>query len=310
MASGADAQAEGRRGARAGSTEAAARPESERPARRRGGVRLPDGYGPPLLIAGIGGSGTRVVARLLVELGFYIGEDLNDALDNLSYTLLLKRPRWYMRASTRQRRVDAGLRPLVRSLTTADRPSPREGITLAGAVIGTVPRGNDRLGRRRGLQWAPGAVRRLLASHGHDPARTPGWGFKEPNAMVLLPELITALPELRFIHVVRDPDQVSRGKNQTMVHNWSLHLGLEPPAPGDDLVGRSLEFGRVLTERTERVGRERLGDRYHQLDVNRLCAAPFTEIDPLLAFLGVEADEQMRARLAAIPEPERLGAAR
>jgi hypothetical protein len=279
-------------------------------AAKAGGVRLPDGYGPPLVIAGIGGSATRVAAGMLDELGFFLGEDLNDALDNLSYTLLLKRPRWYMRASTRQRRVDAALRPLLRSLTTGGRPALRERLTLAGAVIGTVPRGNDRLGRRRGLKWAPGAARRVARSSGHDPTLTPGWGFKEPNAIVLLPELITALPELRFLHVVRDPEQVARGKNQTMVYNWSENLGLRPPSAQDDLVERSLEFGRVLTERTERIGRERLGERYHQLDINRLTEHPDEQIDPLLAFLGSEPDADTRARLAAIPQPQRLSAAR
>ncbi|MCW3019543.1 MAG: hypothetical protein JWN10_1851, partial [Solirubrobacterales bacterium] len=72
-----------------------------------GGVSLPDGYGPPLVIAGIGGSGTRVAAQLLIELGFYLGEDLNPALDNLTSTFLFKRPRWYGRAAPRQRRLDA-----------------------------------------------------------------------------------------------------------------------------------------------------------------------------------------------------------
>jgi len=42
----------------------------------------------PVVVGGVGGSGTRVIARMLVNLGYYIGDDLNDALDNLWFVLL------------------------------------------------------------------------------------------------------------------------------------------------------------------------------------------------------------------------------
>ncbi|MGD7037261.1 sulfotransferase [Methylotuvimicrobium buryatense] len=45
----------------------------------------------PVAIGAIGGSGTRVVARLLMELGYYIGSDLNHANDNLLFTSKFKR---------------------------------------------------------------------------------------------------------------------------------------------------------------------------------------------------------------------------
>ncbi len=45
----------------------------------------------PVAIGGVGGSGTRVVAQLLMKLGFYIGSDLNKANDNLWFVLLFNR---------------------------------------------------------------------------------------------------------------------------------------------------------------------------------------------------------------------------
>ncbi len=272
-------------------------------------VPIAAGYGSPIVIGGIAGGGTRVAARLLVELDFYLGEDLNDALDNLTHTLLLKRPRWYCRSSTRQRRVSAAARPLVRSLTDASAPTSREWLTLLGAMAGTMPRGNDRLGRRRGRHWAPGAVRRLRESKGHDPAQVPGWGWKEPSALVLLPELVTAFPDMRFLHVVGDPERIARGRKDTtiaMVRNWSQQLGLQAPRTDADLVECSLRFCRLLAGRSERIGVARLGTRYHELNIDRLCAEPEGELDALLAFLAVEVDADMRQRLLAIPNAERL----
>jgi hypothetical protein len=272
-------------------------------------VPIPAGYTPPVVIAGIAGGGTRVAARLLLELDFYLGDDLNDALDNLSHTLLLKRPRWYCRSSTRQRRVSAAARPLVRSLTDASTPTPRERLTLLGAMLGTMPRGNDRLGRRRGRRWAPGAVRRLRASRGHDPAHASGWGWKEPSALVLLPELITAFPEMRFLHVTGDTERIAHASKDTtiaMVRNWSQQLGLEPPRPDADLAECSRRFCELLSSRSARIGRERLGRRYHELNVDRLCAEPDAELDALLAFLDIEADADTRRALLAIPSAGRL----
>ena len=46
----------------------------------------------PFAVGGVGGSGTRVVARILQCLGCYLGSSLNESLDNLWFTLLLKEP--------------------------------------------------------------------------------------------------------------------------------------------------------------------------------------------------------------------------
>ncbi len=51
------------------------------------------GQNGPVVIGGVGGSGTRVVAAILSTLGFHLGNDLNESMDNLWTTLLFKRPR-------------------------------------------------------------------------------------------------------------------------------------------------------------------------------------------------------------------------
>ena len=45
----------------------------------------------PVIIGGIGGSGTRVVAEILMRIGIYLGHTLNASLDNLWFTALFKR---------------------------------------------------------------------------------------------------------------------------------------------------------------------------------------------------------------------------
>lgn len=64
----------------------------------------------PVVIGGVGGSGTRVVAELLENLGFYIGSDLNTASDNLTYTLLFKRPKWFHQNRDNREEIETGIK--------------------------------------------------------------------------------------------------------------------------------------------------------------------------------------------------------
>ncbi|WP_169713577.1 sulfotransferase family protein [Paludifilum halophilum] len=50
----------------------------------------------PVVIGGVGGSGTRVVAELLKEMGFYLGK-LNTSNDNRTFASLFRRPQWLIR---------------------------------------------------------------------------------------------------------------------------------------------------------------------------------------------------------------------
>jgi len=44
-----------------------------------------------IAIGGVGGSGTRLVAGALAAAGYFIGYDLNEASDNLTFSLLFVR---------------------------------------------------------------------------------------------------------------------------------------------------------------------------------------------------------------------------
>lgn len=51
--------------------------------------------GLPVAIGGIGGSGTRVVAEILLRQGLNLGSSLNQSNDNLIFTRNFKRPEWF-----------------------------------------------------------------------------------------------------------------------------------------------------------------------------------------------------------------------
>ena len=71
----------------------------------------------PVVIGGVGGSGTRLFARIFVQAGLFLGSDLNLENDNLWFTLLFRRPRWYRRvAAQKESRVFTGLNLLTKAM--------------------------------------------------------------------------------------------------------------------------------------------------------------------------------------------------
>ncbi len=58
-----------------------------------------------IAIGALGGSGTRAVAQILIDVGVYLGDDLNVSNDNLLFTRLFKDPKWYKNASINDVRI-------------------------------------------------------------------------------------------------------------------------------------------------------------------------------------------------------------
>jgi len=230
----------------------------------------------PLVIGGVGGSGTRVVAAAAQALGYAIGEDLNEPLDNLAFTLLFKdaglpgagdaafdqRLRLFLRAAGR----DVALRPgdvdAIESLCRRPRPG-------AGPVEHPV----------EWLQQRADRLRRAIAA----PAQVDApWGWKEPNAHWFVPQLATRLPGLRYIHVVRNGLDMAYSHNRNQLHFW-----------GEAALGRTIVPGPVdalaywchVHRRIRDIGAG-LGGRFLWLDYDALCEAPLDGMVRLLAFLG------------------------
>lgn len=250
------------------------------------------GGGPvyPVAVGGVGGSGTRLIAQLLLDLGYYLGGDLNESLDNLWFTLVFKR-REVLDLDAAGFAEALGL--FLARMTGRAPPTPRQ-LALAQALA-QADRG----------EHPPDWLRARADSLARAPAAPPGpWGWKEPNTHIVIAPLAAALPGLRYIHVVRNGLDMAHSANQNQLRFWGERLlgpGVEP-SPRTALRYWHLVHRRLL----ERCAP--LGPRFLLLDYDRLCRAPQAGIGALAAFLGLSlAPGRLEGLVARVRPPASLG---
>ena len=167
----------------------------------------------PIAIGGVGGSGTRLVARLVAALGVDTGEDLNPAHDNLWYTLLFKHADV---ATLAPEAFAARARIFVATMTGARALDP-DAVSLLCALAAETHPQHDR-------EWLQDRALSMFMAAAAPRPRPPRWGWKEPNTHVALPQWRRVLPRLRYIHVVRNGLDMAFSSNLNQLDLWGPWL--------------------------------------------------------------------------------------
>jgi hypothetical protein len=215
----------------------------------------------PTIVSGTGGSGTRVVARILMGAGVFMGGHVNDVGDAIPISLLCDL--WANVFAAREKifrgQEAPGLYPpMVRCLAAA------------------------------------------LKDHwGNEPPRR-SWGWKAPRSMYLLPFFHSQLPHLRFVHLVRDGRDIALSQNQAQLNKHGLTY-LSPKELRQRVSVRSIALWNRINLAAAEYGERELGDRYVRIRFEDLCAEPASVVGRLLDFVGLEADVETAARLIEQP---------
>lgn len=247
-------------------------------------------------MGGVGGSGTRLIASILIDLGFSFGADLNAAHDNLWFTLLFKRQElWpladhdqelkglleiFLGQTSKELAMNSEQRLLIRQLATNPRP-------------------------KHEVAWLQERSHSLLQGLKEEPAKDQRWGWKEPNTHIFLPFLLEEIPDFKYIHVMRHGVDMAFSRNQNQLEFWGRQmLGWQPDlvSPVDSLKYWCLAHQRV----TDLMAPYQ--HRFLLLNYDAFCAAPGTHLDRLLAFLEVEPERgQLDDLLGKNLTPRSLG---
>lgn len=254
----------------------------------------------PIVIGGIGGSGTRVVAEIVAKAGYHIGSDLNQAKDNLTYTLLFRRPRWFYRHHDDHKAIATGLNLFEKLMLRRRAPSLAELAFLVRATFSVAAYGHTWEGLGKGA-WPLERLQQFLTAKRRFEPGTVGWGWKEPNSHLLIEHLAAHFPGFRYIHTIRHGLDMAFSRNQKQLYNWGPLYGVRRPASADEEPSASLKYWILANDRVFRL-REKLGpERLLIINFDELCRAPAVEVPKLLGFLGVERDAAVTAEAIRVP---------
>lgn len=261
----------------------------------------------PVVIGGVGGSGTRVVAKVLSIFGFYIGEDLNDASDNLWYTLLFKRPNWYYTNRDNKRAINTGLALLSHAMTNRGTPSLRELGFLLQALVSMASFGHNHRGDGKGF-WSFKRVHRMIVAKNHKDPNYIGWGWKEPNSFLLIHYMADFFKSFKYIHTIRHGLDMAFSRNQQQCFNWGLLYGVEIPKSQSELRVASFQYWLRANQHVLQIGEELGNERFLLVNFDDLCKFPKLEIQKIISFLNIRPGREVCQRASDIPKkPESMG---
>ncbi len=239
----------------------------------------------PVVIGGLGGSGTRLVISLMRRMGVFVGGEMNESLDNLWFSLLFVRRSILLKS-------DRDMERLCWIFTNA----MRHGVEVSTELREMLDeaRNNDRTPVLP-PELLEGAVESLLRVPAKD-RRHEHWGWKEPNSHILLPQLEQNFPQMRFVYVMRNGLDMAFSENQNQLrYLWGdlLLEGASEPTPAN-----ALKYW-VAAHRRMMGFQDRLGDRLHFLSFDRLCQDPEGELEALREFVGIPISKKAIVELAA-----------
>jgi len=248
----------------------------------------------PIVVGGVGGSGTRLVAEILSSFGIFLGDDLNIASDNLLYTLLFRRSTWFYKSIQNKKRIHTGLSVLEKLLLKKYRLTIQEIWFLLYAGIDTTLHYRDQ------KSWSLKRLIKIINNPRFQDPQYNGWGWKEPNSHLIFEDLIDHFDSLKFIHTIRHGADIAFSKNQRQLKTWGELFGI--PLIENELPRASLKFWVRANQAVAELGQSLGPDQYMRINFDLLCQNPKLVIDELIAFLNLDIDE-IRYR-AALDRPK------
>lgn len=189
----------------------------------------------PIVIGGSGGSGTRALAEFIYRNGVDMPEERNSAFDCVLFTNFLRR--WVEPILAETRGLDYRFEDLPEEMRRA---VADDLATTLAAMQATLHRQN-----------------------------CTRWGWKCPRNMMLLPVLAALVPDIVFVHLVRDGRDMLLSDNQNQARRFfgvlgGGNYGADPQGAGATtwakINGEVADFGEAV-----------LGPRYLRVRYEDLC---------------------------------------
>lgn len=270
------------------------------------GVRQIKGLPGPIVVGGLGGSGTRVVEEILRQLNVDTGTDLNTAGDNRWFTLLCKLPRWDLDARMPDSPAMRSLAVLETAMTGCSEFTAHDRKLVSESYRRSRRWWrHDRLVDDRPPAWLQARVTSLFRSGSGEAPSASAWGWKEPNSHLFIPHLQAHFGDrLRYVHVIRNGFDMAQSRNQLQLTRWGSRFGLRQPATRPD-PSAALDFWIRANEAAIENGNALPPSSFFLLRYDDLCANPREEITRFAEFLDLRPTEDVLRVLVRVPQSSR-----
>jgi hypothetical protein len=248
-------------------------------------------YKNPVVIGGIGGSGTRLFAQCLNEAGYFIGHDLNQSKDNLLFSLLFNRSE--ILSASKEEFED--LVEILFSGMTGANELTRSQIELVNSIAS-----KDR--KQDSASWLKKRVK-ILLSKKPEMKLDDRWGLKNPISHIVIDRLKERFDNLKYIHVVRNGLDMAHSKNQNQLKYW-----------GPSFINESinitpyyaLKYWCIVHRRILEIGKT-MGTNFLFLNYDNVCLHPEEGINLLCNFLGLKTNDLANQLVKLIQPPDTIG---
>ena len=249
----------------------------------------------PIIIGGVGGSGTRLFAETLHASGLRTARDTNDATDAMGCALLYKRPSILtdLESGTDFDR----LWNITKSAILGDNPLSREDrILMKGLVKEPRP--------MHPTSWLRVRARKLRRE-ARASARPGRWFLKEPNLHWVAPRILEIDPDIRFVMAVRHGVDMAFSRNQQQLLIWGPTVFEDP---GLELTpNASLRYWCLVHRRIAECQRKH-PDRVLILSFDQFCTDPDPVARRLLEFAAIEPTSRLLERAkSGVKAPGSIG---
>jgi hypothetical protein len=242
-----------------------------------------------IAIGALGGSGTRTVAKILMDAGIYMGDDLNYPNDNLLFTRLFRNPQWYLKADTDE---------INKRLAVFKKYMQNEALSVIN-IIEIIRAAKENPSFDKDYRF----YLKILFKNLRSKKINTTWGWKEPNTQVLIDEIYAFFPHIRYIHVLRHGLDMAFSNNISQLKNWGFkfNIFLNGGETKEEIACKQLDYWILSTQKVLKQ-RERMGNKFYLLKHHNLYENPKIEVDKLLDFVGLNIDPNLKEKLYSLPK--------
>jgi len=240
----------------------------------------------PIAIGGMGGSGTRIIAKILIEAGVFLGNDLNNAFDNLIFTRLFKDPAWFRTASTD--RIDSRLKLFEKYMTG-------QALSLNDLKLAFASFRKNKIHKTKKLYYLKFLLKHFLGNNSSNI-----WGWKEPNTHIYIKYLAQYFNHIKYIHVIRNGLDMAFAKNQQQLFNWGFLFGVDLLESQKPICYHQLNYWIKSNNSAIEIAQNALGPQFYLLNYDKLCSDSSKEVAKLMRFLGLNINPKKNTMLTEL----------